>query len=92
MNTEKAAETRRKNIEAGIRMATVRNAPNREQYASLALRARRSPSAAIRLKCIECCGWDRAEAKACSIDTCALFAVSRRYFRVPAVGTQEAEV
>jgi hypothetical protein len=48
-------------------------APARRSFAALALRAQRSYSAAVKLKCIECCGWNRPEAVACQIQTCALW-------------------
>lgn len=34
----------------------------------------------IEIKCIECCGWDRQEAKQCQINTCALWATNQRIF------------
>jgi len=34
----------------------------------------------IELKCIECCGWERQEAKQCEINTCALWATNQRIF------------
>lgn len=82
IDRDKARQTRAKNIQAGRTLASLRRAPRPEAYAALALRARSSASSAIKLKCIECCGWDRTEAKACEIESCALFLVSRRLFRV----------
>lgn len=38
--------------------------------------------AAIELKCLECCGWDRPEVKRCVIMSCALWGISRRIFGV----------
>jgi len=34
----------------------------------------------IEIKCIECCGWDRKEAKQCQISTCALWVTNQRIF------------
>lgn len=40
----------------------------------------RSMRAAIKIKCIECSGWSRVEAKNCHIKSCALFAHNRKIF------------
>ncbi len=40
----------------------------------------RSMRAAIKIKCIECSGWSRVEAKACRINTCALYPHNRKIF------------
>lgn len=40
----------------------------------------RSMRAAIKIKCIECSGWNRVEAKNCHIKTCALYAHNRKIF------------
>ena len=37
--------------------------------------------AAVELKCLECCAWDRPEAKRCRILSCPLWAISGRIFR-----------
>ena len=68
-------------------------ASKRKAYRALAARADRQPLAAIKLKCLECCGWERAEAKACSIYGCALWATSRKTFaREPVPAEAECEV
>lgn len=36
--------------------------------------------AAVELKCIDCCGWERTVAASCEIKTCALWALNRRIF------------
>lgn len=36
--------------------------------------------AAVELKCIDCCGWSRAEAATCSITDCPLWPLNRRIF------------
>lgn len=43
----------------------------------LARKAPKSRAAAIKLKCFECCAWDRAEARGCEISSCALYAWNR---------------
>lgn len=53
----------------------------RRRHASLAIRAQVSAQAAIKLKCLDCVCWDAAEAKACEIRTCALWAVSSKIFK-----------
>ena len=78
---EMARQTREANIQAGKDLPTLSWAPKPEQYAALALRARKSPKAAIRLKCLECAGWSTQVAKTCEIRTCALFEVSNAVFR-----------
>jgi len=51
----------------------------REKYAPMAERARRgSLTAAVRLKCLECCAWSTAEVDRCEISSCALWARARR--------------
>ena len=38
------------------------------------------PLRAIELKCLDCCGWDRPEAKRCEITSCPLWAMNQRIF------------
>ena len=40
----------------------------------------KSMRAAIKIKCIECSGWSRVEAKGCQIKTCALYSHNRKIF------------
>lgn len=54
-----------------------------KRYSKLAKRTKVSPIAAIKLKCIECCGWEFKEARACEINTCPLWQMNRRAFKVP---------
>jgi len=61
---------------------------SREHWYRLAARAHQSYRAAVELKCLDCCGWDRPEAKRCAIVTCALWAMNRRIFG-PGVGPTE---
>jgi len=51
-------------------------------WGKLAARAKagRSPLAAVELHCIDCCGWERTEAKGCRITTCALWQLNQRIF------------
>ncbi len=53
----------------------------RKRWAGYARDAHREPMKAIRLKCLECCGWERSEAKACRITSCALWALSNALFK-----------
>jgi hypothetical protein len=50
------------------------------RYEKLAKRSARNPLDAIKLKCIECCGWDFVEAKRCDIKCCPLWSMNRRIF------------
>lgn len=43
----------------------------------MARKAPKSRASAIKLKCFECCAWDRAEARACAIQSCALWSWNR---------------
>ena len=45
-----------------------------------------SRAKAVRLKCIECCGWDRAEARRCQITSCALWGFGGQQEPVPYLG------
>ena len=54
---------------------------SRQRWERLAGRCRTSHVAAIELKCLECCAWDRPEVKRCEISGCPLWAANRRIFR-----------
>lgn len=51
------------------------------RYAKTAEVAHCQPKAATKLKCLDCCGWDYAEAKRCEIQTCPEWAMNRRIFK-----------
>ena len=53
----------------------------RRRWERLAGKAGTSYRAAVELKCLECCCWQRAEAKSCQITGCALWGLNRRIFR-----------
>ena len=55
----------------------------RSHWLKLAGRAARSYRAAVELKCLDCCAWERAEARRCEIRGGALWAVSGRIFARP---------
>ena len=50
-----------------------------ERWRKMAKRCGQSRPA-IELKCLDCCGWERPEAKRCQIRTCALWALNQRVF------------
>ena len=52
----------------------------RKHWLKLADRASTSYRAAVELKCLECCAWQRTEARRCEIRRCPLWALSRRIF------------
>ncbi len=52
-----------------------------ERFRRRAKLAATSQRAAIELKCLECCAWDRPEAKKCRILSCPLWEISGRIFR-----------
>lgn len=52
----------------------------RDYWVKLGEEAHHRYRAAVELKCVECCAWDRVEAKACDIVTCPLWALNRRIF------------
>lgn len=52
----------------------------RRRWERLAGQAENSYRAAVELKCLECCAWDRTEAKRCELAGCPLWARSRRIF------------
>ncbi len=53
----------------------------RNHWLKVADRAATSYRAAVELKCLECCAWQRTEAGTCEIRGCPLWAVGRRIFR-----------
>lgn len=58
------------------------DAPVRYQnrWRKLAGQAHRSFKAAIELKCVECCAWERREARECQIKECPLWAINQKIF------------
>ena len=52
----------------------------RRRWERLATTAASSYRAAVELKCLDCCAWQRAEAKHCEITGCPLWALSSRIF------------
>ena len=50
------------------------------RYANAAAKAHSQPLQAIKLKCLDCCGWEYAVAKGCEIRTCPLWKQNRRAF------------
>ena len=54
--------------------------PATARYEKSALLAHQQPRAAIKLKCLDCCGWEYREAKRCEIRSCPLWALNRRIF------------
>ena len=52
----------------------------RSHWLKLADQATTSYRAAVELKCLDCCAWQRTEARRCEIRGCPLWAVSRRIF------------
>ena len=59
-------------------------ASQRSRYAAAARNANQ-PLKAIKLKCLDCSGWDYQEAKRCTVRTCALWRLNHRVFRREAV-------
>ncbi len=52
----------------------------RDHWLKVADRADTSYRAAVELKCLDCCAWQRAEAQRCEIRGCPLWAVRERIF------------
>jgi hypothetical protein len=50
------------------------------RWQRLADRAHTHPLAGVELHCIDCCGWERAEATRCAVRSCSLWALNRRIF------------
>lgn len=42
----------------------------------------RTASKAIKAKCLDCCCYDRDEVKQCTVESCPLYLISRRIFKV----------
>ena len=53
----------------------------RQRWERLASKADRSYRAAVELKCLECCAWQRSEAQRCELTGCPLHAMNQRIFR-----------
>lgn len=53
---------------------------HRDRYKKLAKSAHTSARAAIKLKCIDCSGWEYAEAKNCTVEGCPLYVFNRKIF------------
>jgi len=53
----------------------------RSHWLKLARQAAASYRAAVELKCLDCCAWERTEARRCEIRGCPLWAASGRIFR-----------
>jgi hypothetical protein len=53
----------------------------RSHWLKLADRAKSSYRATVELKCLDCCAWQRTEARRCEIRGCPLLAVNTRIFQ-----------
>ena len=53
----------------------------RPRFEALARKSPKSLISAIKLKCIDCCAWERPEAKKCHITSCPLYMLNLRGFR-----------
>ena len=53
---------------------------HRRYWEKLATQATTSYRAAVTLRCLDCCAWDRPEAVRCEITGCPLWALNRRIF------------
>ena len=53
----------------------------RSKYGEMALRADRSFTAAIKLKCLSCCEWVAGEVRQCQLKACPLYDMRTRLFR-----------
>ena len=53
----------------------------RNHWLKVADRAATSYRAAVQLKCLECCAWQRTEARRCGLWGCPLWAVNGRIFQ-----------
>ncbi len=80
-------ERRRRNSEPPAGFEPLARLPKRDlplrwkkYWQRLADRAHTHPLAAVELHCIDCCGWQRAEAARCDVRQCALWALNRRIF------------
>ncbi len=52
----------------------------KKRYRRLAENALGSYRLAVKLKCIECSGWEYSQAKDCGVYKCPLFVMARRVF------------
>jgi hypothetical protein len=60
---------------------------SRKRYSLTAERASRGAYRdAVKLKCLDCCGWEYPEAQRCQIPTCALWSHNQRIFRARGSG------
>ena len=75
-------------------LAPLKHAPEKiaESLEKQAKMIDRSMRAAIKIKCIECSGWSRPEAKACQIKTCALYAWNRKIFDKKSLEVEDDEL
>ncbi len=66
----------------GDGFAPLRDCPagKRDRYAATAAKAH-EPFKAVKLKCLDCSGWDYPEAKQCTIRHCALWKLNKRVFK-----------
>ena len=78
-----ATESRKRNARRPKDFDPVAHMPKttRNRFRGAIRDCHRVPSAAIRLFCMECMGWDLQEAHACQTKTCPLWALIRRYFK-----------
>jgi hypothetical protein len=73
MNKKKTKKTKSDSL--------IKNAPNptiKRKYKKLAEKAEIESFYAIKLKCIDCCGWDEKEAAKCKIDSCPLYYINQK--------------
>lgn len=62
------------------------DAASQKRYAKLAKSAERGLyKDSIKLKCLDCCGWEYTEAKKCEVTGCPLFAANRKIFGIEIV-------
>lgn len=66
-----------------MRFDPLQTAPGkrRPRWDTLAVKAPTQYRAAVELKCLECCAWQRPEAARCEIVGCPLWALNRRIFK-----------
>jgi hypothetical protein len=72
-----SSETRHEMIFNPLRFAST---THRKRYSRLAKDAETKYRAAVKLFCVECCGWNYQTAKSCSASHCPLWATSRRIY------------
>ena len=81
VETESGRRRRSKNRPAQFDPLHLAPPAERKRWAACARDSHRAPLKAIRLMCLQCCGWERSEAKACQITSCALWALSNLLFK-----------